>query len=487
MFVPIVLDFENNGLKFLLLKYLRFLHHCIENNWLIITHAEFEKYELNFPNRNEYSQKMMKDYEYSLYSKEERASVKQYFISSEYFEKLEKKAGSKLESALYLLNNNDSELEDILDTFVADIYASGEKIEGFLYFAACPLSVKKIAQKNNIPLIAYETGPIRMSNYRCKTSYFCNEGLYTTNEVENRFEKFKKELKTNDSIPIFTRREILALFLSDNNLKYLSLIDKTPEYEIGVAGGCALVVPYFAIDKYMDHELVDDVLDIYKPQDIFFRLHPGDMYKSTYRLHHYDITPNPFVFLLNSKRIAAVGSNLLFEAMLWERIPCCKTSVMPATFMCEKNYKANTVSEDMELFVNFYVFSFLVPYELACNEAYMKWRLSQPSETEIYMQNIMYYMDKFELSEEWLNLKSEERFNMLKLYRNYAPMKKHELKEEMVLAYPQNVEERKNEELEQRYNETKEHLDAVLNSTSWKLTFPIRKIVLFLRGGHHEK
>ena len=54
MFLPIMLDFENNGLKFMLLKYLRFFDYCMQNDWAIITHEEFEKYEINFPNRNEY-------------------------------------------------------------------------------------------------------------------------------------------------------------------------------------------------------------------------------------------------------------------------------------------------------------------------------------------------------------------------------------------------------------------------------------------------
>lgn len=384
MFLPIILDFENNGLKFMLLKYLRFLDFCMEKNWAIITHEAFDKYELYFPNRNEYTPQMMQQYGYSLHSIEERSQLPQYFVPTVYYEKLELQKGSKLESALYLLNERDEELESIIDGFLQDILSNVETIEAILYFAACPLSLKILAEKYKIPMIAYETGPIRMPNYRCTTSYFCFNGLYDTNEITKRYQNFKNEL-TTANIPLFSREELLTMFLSYENLSYSSLIDKIPKYEIGIAGGCALVVPYFALNKYMDHELIDDIFDIYQPKDIIVRLHPGDMYTATYRLARYDTSKSPFGFLINSKRIAAVGSNLLFEAMLWKRIPCSRTKVMPASILCNADYTNDTEAEDVETFVNFFIFSFLVPNELAQNEDYIHFRLTTPSETEIFI------------------------------------------------------------------------------------------------------
>ncbi len=492
MFLPIVLDFENNGLKFMLLKYLRFFDLCRRNNWAIITHEEFEKYEINFPNRNEYKENMIKLYGYSLYSVEERQEVKQYFVKKEFYEKLHKEYGSELECALHLLNDSNEELKGIITNVIQDLRSQGENIEGILYFAACPVSVKEVASEYNIPLVAYETGPIRSPNYRCTTSYFCNEGLYNTGEIRQRFENFKEVMT---ELPTFSREEILTMFLNYENLGYVSLIDKTPKYEIGIAGGCALVVPYFAITKYMDHELIDDVLDIYNPKDIFVRLHPGDMYKATYRLPYYDVTPTPFPFLINSKRVAAVGSNLLFEAMLWKRIPCSMANVMPSNIMCNQDYISVKEKDDVEEFVNFFVFSFLVPFDLAYEEEYLRWRLSNPSEKEIYMFHLEYYMKKFGLTEEWLKQDSATRLTLLKLYRDFMPFSEEELKEKTIIANTalppcgeskeaskEHVQVVQSQELLRQYTETKAYLDNVLNSTSWKITYPLRKLLDILKG-----
>ena len=495
MFIPIVLDFENNGLKFMLLKYLRFFDMCKQNNWAIITHEEFDKYEMNFPNRNEYKETMMKQYGYSLYSQEERKEVQQFFIKKEFYEKLFKKYGSELECALQLLNNRDEELEEIVEQFIQELYNQGETIEGILYFAACPLSIKEVAKKHNIPMVAYETGPIRSANYRCTTSYFCNNGLYDTNEIQSRFDNFKTQMP---ELPIFSREEILTMFLEQKNLGYVSMIDKTPKYEIGIAGGCALVVPYFAINKYMDHELVDDILEIYHPKDILVRLHPGDMYKATYRLPKYDATSTPFPFLINSKRIAAVGSNLLFEAMLWKRVPCSLTKVMPASILCNEDYISVAEKEDVEEFVNFFIFGFLVPSELAYDEEYLRWRNSKPSEKEIYMLHLKFYMEKFGLTEEWLEKDSEIRLSLLRMYRNYTPFTEETFNSKLVIAstvpatnqpttvVKNEVKVVKDEELYKEYLATKEYLDNVLNSTSWKITAPLRKFIDKVKGKGKE-
>lgn len=507
MFLPIMLDFENNGLKFMLLKYLRFFDYCMQNDWAIITHEEFEKYEINFPNRNEYKEKMQKIYGYSLYDVEERKKVKQYFVPRQFYEEMKKEKQSKLASAVYLLNKRNEQLEDLIEGFIVDLYHQGENIEGILYFAACPLSIKIVAKRHNIPMIAYETGPIREENYRCNTSYFCREGLYNVGEIEERYQSFKTQI---DGIPLFKRDELLALFLSEKNLGFLSLIDKTPKYEVGIAGGCAIVVPYFALNQYTDHEMIDDILDDYPYQKINVRLHPGDMYKATYRFPQYDASDSPFPFLLNSKRIVAIGSNMLFEAMLWKRIACSKVDVMPANLFCNKSYDAGKEKAETELFVNFFMFSFLTPSELAYDEEYLRWRISEPTETEIYKCHLMYYLEKFELTEEWLKLESEARLRMLLVYRNYIPMKESELNErqkfvmsnesfgetrlyykterklvdgvevERVVGKKYEELELELEELQREYDITKNWLDNMLHSTCWKITAPLRWIVMHL-------
>ena len=483
MFVPVILEFENNGLKFMLLKYLRFLDLCMKNGWPIITHEEFDKYEINFPNRNEYNKEMVNRYGYSLYSYEERKKVHHYFLPSGYYKEIEQQKGSGLERAIYLINEQDDKLENKFKEFLEDILIKEGNIEAVLYFASCPLSLKNICREMEIPMIAYETGPIRKSNYRCDTSYFCRNGLYDVSEIEKRWNAFYAISMENNKIQTFSREEILCMFLDKNSLGYLSQINRSPQYEAGIAGGHTLVVPYFAINKYMDHELIDEVFEIYDYSKVEVRLHPGDVYTASYRLSKVDKAESPFVFLINAKRICAVGSNMLFEAMMWKRIACSKVKVMPASIFCSTNYGEKHEKNNIELFVNFFIFSFLTPMELACDEEYIRWRLTNPTEDEIYNFNLNYYLKKFGLNIRWLSLDSNKRIEFLKMHRGFHPMTDDEFEKKLLIAMKGNNHSEENDDtcLEDenyylKYIETKEWLENVLNSSSWKITEPIRFI-----------
>ena len=122
----------------------------------------------------------------------------------------------------------------------------------------------------------------------------------------------------------------------------------------------------------------------------------------------------------------------------------------------------------------------------------------------------MYYLEKFELTEEWLKLESEARLRMLLVYRNYIPMKESELNErqkfvmsnesfgetrlyykterklvdgvevERVVGKKYEELELELEELQREYDITKNWLDNMLHSTCWKITAPLRWIVMHL-------
>lgn len=485
MYVPVILDFENYGSKFMLLKYLRFFDVCYQNEWPIITHEEFEKYELNFPGRNEYTKMMMNKYHYELYTYEERQSVHQFFIPQSFYKNLERDKGSKLDMSVSLLNEENETLECLLQQYFDEIEKNIGHIDGVLYFAACPLSLKKLCERRQIKMVAYETGPIRQDNYRCDLSYFCREGVYNTHEIEERYNKFCTEVVNYANYTELTREEILCMFLSHNNLGFLSQIDRIPKYEIGVAGSCALVVPFFAQNKYMDNEMINDVFEQYHYGEVLVRLHPYDLYTATYRMSKVDKSDSIFPFILQSKRVAAVGSNVLFEAMLWKKIACSKTKVMPSNLMCSDNYTEEKEQEDIVSFINFFIFSFLVPMELAYDEEYIQWRLSDPSELEIYLYHRNYYVNKFGLKEQWLTLDSGKRLEILKAYRNYKPMSEEEFLSRInvvMLNQNNNEWENKYKDLEQKYDETTVWLNAMLNSNMWKITKPLRVLLDFLKG-----
>lgn len=169
-------------------------------------------------------------------------------------------------------------------------------------------------------MIANEVGPIRKPNYRCMTGYVCMEELFDTNEIKKRYNKFKEELNSKKDINLFENEEILAIFLEEENLKYIKEINIKPKYEIGIAGRWTLVASYFNKSKYMDYELISDIKKFYDDSQIKFKPHPTDSYESYYRFKNIDNSNNIIEFILNCKRVAAISSNVLFETMLWNRI-----------------------------------------------------------------------------------------------------------------------------------------------------------------------
>lgn len=479
MILSMVLDFENNGLQFMLLKYLRFFDLCKKNNWVMISHEEFDMYEMNFPNRNEYKRFMKDRFHYETYTYEERKEVETYYLSKELFSKLTKEYGSQLGMQMHLLNERNTLLEEELFP-ILDQISRNEKIDAVLCFAAAPQSVKEYVAKKNIPIIFFERGPIRESGYNIDTSYFSFNDFYGIEEIEYRYNKFIQEQKTEQRT-MLSRKEILLMFLSDDNVKYVNAIDANPNYEIGVAGGVTLVVPYFAKNMYMDHELINDVIEQYDYQynKILFRLHPGDVYTSTYRLNKTEKSSSPIPFIVNSKRIAAVGSNVLFEAMLWKRIAVSMTEVMPATLFASKDYKEEVEKEGTNAFVNFFVFCFLVPEELAYDEKYIIWRLSKPSENEIFDFHLNYYKEHFGLNDELFLEECDERLNILKAYRD--------VDDEMILPKLDLQSARLDKATYEEYEMLKQWNKNILNSTSWKLTKFVRTVGDFLKGTTDDK
>ena len=99
---------------------------------------------------------------------------------------------------------------------------------------------------------------------------------------------------------------------------------------------------------------------------------------------------------------------------------------------------------------------------------------------------------------EWLEKDSEIRLSLLRMYRNYTPFTEETFNSKLVIAstvpatnqpttvVKNEVKVVKDEELYKEYLATKEYLDNVLNSTSWKITAPLRKFIDKLKGKGKE-
>ena len=309
------------------------------------------------------------------------------------------------------------ELYDLLDKYIDDIKNKyNEDIDAFITMSHNP-TLSKIAKERNIRVIHMEMGTFREPTY-IKTAYFDFENLYGNASTEVRYKRFLKEIDA--SVTILDRKEILAILLERNSMHYLNRLEQKPEFEIGLALGYAVWPIYMVNSFYNDEELLYRTAKKYDYNDILVRRHPGDPAGAVYTKYDYlrDASANTIEFILRCKRVASVGSNVSMEAMLFGRTPYVATKC-PYYYNTEHDIENTNVQPTEIEYLNFYCFVYLVPFSLLWNEEYIKWRLTEPSEKEIYKRHLQEYLKQKDISEDVLKVDAGERFNKILEAQNY--------------------------------------------------------------------
>ena len=309
------------------------------------------------------------------------------------------------------------ELYDLLVGFVDDINSKyEEKIEAFITMSHNP-TLSKIAEERNIKVIHMEMGTFREPTY-IKTAYFDFENLYGDASTELRYKRFLEQ--KDDTVAILERKEILAILLERNSMHYLNRLEQKPEFEIGLALGYAIWPIYMVNTYYNDEELLYRTSKQYDFNDILVRRHPGDPAGAAYPKYDYlrDASANTIEFILKCKRVASVASNVSMEAMLFGRTPYVATEC-PYYYNTEHNIEnINAKIAELE-YINFYCFVYLVPFTLLWDQNYMKWRLTNPSEIEIYKRHIQEYLNEKNIAENVLQVNAKDRFNKILEAQDY--------------------------------------------------------------------
>lgn len=415
MYVPIVLDpcafYEYRYLW----EFLMYEYHCYLNNWPIITREKYKEYRKKRPISNVYEEKFCRLHQYRILQEQEEQKVKKYYITENIFAELKDKCGSRLGMKLFLLKNRYKPLEKEIKKILLRIQQeTGKKIKGILNWNMHFYSIRYIAEKMKIPVITNEFA-IRFPEYY-SLGYLCKKDIYGANEVDRLYDVYLNE-KNKLSFPLFTRKELLVLFLNKTRLQeidYLSSI--IPKYEIGVAGCHPLIATFFSKSTYTDYELIEDVRQMYYEEDILFRKHPGDEpYQAEYTIKNKDSSKYASAFIANCKRITAVGSNILLEAMLWGKTVYSE-ALSPYAIFAKKSLNDKNMEQVDDSVLNFILLGFLVPYNKMFNEEYIDWRLKEHDVIKIMESNIRYYFREMKIPENILFMKSG-RYEKLLIYK----------------------------------------------------------------------
>lgn len=411
MFVPFIIDFSPDIEARYLGEFYRSLTVAKQYGWPIIAQKEYfysPEYYAKVGRPEPVDKQWASVIEYDFPTDEDLKKINQYPFPEEILEQLIDEQHSQSNACVFLFKNSHAPFENWISQILDDISDSyNEPIEAIIALRYYP-SLDSAARKRKIPIIYYDMGAFRPTAYR-NTAYIDFKGFLDNTSCEERYSEFCKE-KENNYCDILSRKEILSLFLSPEYMSSITLLDKEPEYEMGVATQSTLFY-YSLANTYQNNlDLISEAKKVYPDQRLLLRVHPGDSCQAKYDrfFSNIDPSPVPLMFISKCKRVASVTSNVCFEAMLWGKIAY---SIGENQYSSQALRKLSDKSEtiaDLE-FINFITFCFYIPYEFLKDMDYLRWRLTKPSELEIYNRHLKYYLECRGVDRELLNTTHSER------------------------------------------------------------------------------
>ena len=404
MFISIVIRSEYSPYSYRANFYQQCLNACLDNKWILITN-EYMKYH-HQEMQDGIADRFLKEFNMRKITSEEFDSIEQYYIPDSLFEEKEKEYRSRTNVLSFFAKDSYPELEACLESIIKDIQQKhpDETIDGAFHCAEAFQPLRNAFHKHNIPLIPYLFSSIKQPHGYRETLYYANTDgfLYSAAESEARYEKFKKE---NANFPLFGHRELIAMIGKQRTLPLIQLIHHAPSSEMGLCGECNAIIPaYYEYNPYTDDDMVSECKELYKPSQMVFR--PHAFYLDQIMMSRDELHNDPAAFILGCKRVAASRSWIILKSLLWGRPSIMKMNTCAFSFMCERDYSSlETVNLHA---LNHFIFCYLVPEPFMFSDEYWKWRMTNPSETEIYQKHLDYYMKTLKLPELILTETSEE-------------------------------------------------------------------------------
>ena len=137
-------------------------------------------------------------------------------------------------------------------------------------------------------------------------------------------------------------------------------------------------------------------------KDVCWRPHPFDKSLEGEQGVQVSKHSSAIEFILDCEKIVSASSNIAYEAMLLDRVSC-DLGYSHYAFAGNSKLESHYNNKPQLEFLNYVAFGYLVPYELVHNDSYIKYRLTKPNETELYLFHLNYYLATVGLSIESLN------------------------------------------------------------------------------------
>lgn len=358
-----------------------------------------------------------------------------------------------------------------------------EQAEAFLCLCSDRF-IRDAAAELNIKVLNWEWAPFRAPAYR-PAAYLDLTGSICDGELAARFENFKE---VSAELPIFRKREILALFLNDENLHYAYDMDPEPEYEVGLGLGYNVPFVFSHLSQMTSTELYIKAQKEIGNGKIGVRYHPGDpVHADIYR----GVRDNGTLidFIRKSRRVACISSGIAYEAMLFNR-PVYELGQSQYKYFANTSFKGLPDKIADDVFLSFVAFGYCIPYEFLKRVDYLRWRLSCPSEKEIYLYHLNYYLQYLQIPGSVANLPGTERLEQI-LHLRKDDIDIHAIDNELMLEQNNEISqlyvkiERQKRYIEKLTKEKTQYqtvYENVIQSRRWRYTsWLVKQVRRFLK------
>lgn len=404
MFISVVIRAEYTPYSYRANFYQQCLNACLDNKWILITNEYMKHHHKEM--QDGISDRFIREFNIRKITSKEFDSIEQYYIPDKIFEEKENSFGSRTEMLLYMAKERFKELENSLEEIIDTIKGKhpGEEIDGMFYCSETCESFRQVCNIYNIPLIPYLFSAIKEPHGYRQTLYYANlKGfLYNSTENEERYNNYLKE--NSEDIPVFSNKEIIAIIGKERTLPLLQVINHQPKYEMGICGECYAIVPsFFAYNPYTDDDLMGECNALYNEEEIDIRSHAFQL--DHIRIDRSELHNDPAPFILSCRRLSSARSQIMLKVMMWRRTAIMKKNTHSFCFMCEKDYTSQDLADIRAL--NHHIFCYLIPNDLMFSDEYWKWRLSRPTEADIYKYHLNFYTKKLGLPAELFKERDE--------------------------------------------------------------------------------
>lgn len=294
-----------------------------------------------------------------------------------------------------------------MDTIFNEIEKQfGYPVEALIMFREF-CSINEIAQKRGIKVFYYDAGIFRAPVY-LNTVYLDTTGFFANCGIEQRFSNFYNQKNLLEDENILSPKEILTIMLEPEHKDKIRLLDTQPKYPCGIAMQ-SNIVDLFCPDSHTGNsDLIVKAMKTFSKENILMRNVPG-LSENTFGVHLDDST-YACEFIAKCGYIITRASSVSYEALLYGRQMYCMEKG-PYQFKGLQDFPpANNQIEIDNLFVAFVALAFYIPRELLYDTEYLRWRMSNPSEIEIYKRNLLYYLTCRGISPEVLSSPKNIRY-----------------------------------------------------------------------------